>query len=143
MLRAPKVRGTEKVGIEKASRVGGTNWKGNVNASEHSAYIGESPLEYTGGSKSKCVVWILAVTFEQVVEHDFIADRNPKDVTRAVYLQGLLQGRLLALIVGFVDVDEGNTREDFKINLGLLDSLQDEGGLVACRGVEPKSGCDL
>jgi len=53
---------------------------------------------------------------EHVVEHDFITDGDSKDVTRAVGLQGLFQGRLLALIAGFVDVDEVNTREDFEIS---------------------------
>jgi len=69
-------------------------------------------------------------------------DRNAKDIARAVGLQGLLQGRLLALIASFA-VEAVNTKEDFKISLGLLNGFQDHGGLVALRVVEPKSGCDL
>ena len=127
--RAPKVRGLEI----KASSVGEADWETNVNTGEHLAYIGEIPLEQR---RSSCVVGGLALTLEHVF------DRNAKDITRAVGLQGLLQGRLLVLKVVFVDATV-NTKEDFKISFGLLNGLQNEGGLVAFGVVEPNSGCDL
>ena len=138
---APKVRGTEKVSIEKG--IGGTVWKVNVNTGEHLAYISEIPLEHSRGSKSSCAIDIQGFTVEHVIEHEIITDSDTKDVNRAVGLQGLFQGRLLAFIAGCVDVVDVNTREDLEISLGLHNGLQDKSGMVAFGGVEPKSGCDL
>jgi len=120
----------------KISSVSGTHWADwnfNVNTGEHLAYIGDMALHHI---KLICDVDRFGWRHAQEV------DRNAKDIARAVGLQGLLQGRLLALIASFV-VEAVNTKEDFKISLGLLNGLQDHGGLVALRVVEPKSGCDL
>ena len=78
-----------------------------------------------------------------VVEHEFIADSDTKDVIRAVSLQRLLQRRLLALIAHVVLVNDVYRREDFNVGLGLLDCLQDECGLVAVTAVESNARCDL
>jgi len=80
---------------------------------------------------------------EHVVEHDFIANSNARDVIRAVGLQRLLQGRLLALIAGFIHVYKVDRREDFNVGLGSLDRLQDERGLVALAAVESDTGRKL
>jgi len=107
--RAPKVRGTEEVSIEKESCVAGTDWKVNVNTGDHLAYIGEIPLEQSRGSQSNWAIDIgcHVFTVDHVVDHEIITDSNSKDVTRAVGLQGLLQGRLLAHKAGCVDVGFG------------------------------------
>jgi len=127
---APKDRAVEI--SPKGNFVVGADWKTNVNTGEHLAYIGEIPPKIVTKTSS-----IVDSTVGCVV------DRNAKDVTRAVGLQGLFQGRHLALMTGYVVVDVVNSREGFKISLGLLNGLQDEGGLVAFRVVKPKSGCDL
>jgi hypothetical protein len=80
---------------------------------------------------------------EHVVEHEFIADNDAKDVIRAVDLQGLLQGRLLALIARVVLVNDLDGEEDLNVGLGLLDCLQDKCGLVAVTTVESNASCDL
>jgi hypothetical protein len=80
---------------------------------------------------------------EHVVEHEFIADNDAKDVIRAVDLQGLLQGRLLALIARVVLVNDLDGGEDLNVGLGLLDCLQHECGLVAVTTVESNACCDL
>ena len=61
--------------------------------------------------------------FGNVVEHEFIADSDTKDVIRAVGLQRLLQGRLLALITRVVPVNDVDRGVDFNVGLGLLDRL--------------------
>jgi len=127
---APKVPVTEGGVIEESIFVSGwADWKFNLNTPEHLAYICDIPLRPI---KSICGVAKFAVKEIIVVDH------NAKDVTRAVGLQGLLQGRLLAFVLVAV-----NAKEDFKISLGLLNGLQDHGALVAFRVVEPNSSCDL
>ena len=81
--------------------------------------------------------------FEYVVEHEFIADSDAKDITRAVGLQGLLQGRLLALIACVVLVNDVDGGEDLNVGLSLFNRLQDECGLVAFTAVESNARCDL
>ena len=79
----------------------------------------------------------------RVVEYEFIADNNTKDVIRAVSLQGLLQGRLLALKARVVLVNNVDGGEDLNVGLSLLDRFQDERGLVAISAVESNARCDL
>jgi hypothetical protein len=80
---------------------------------------------------------------DYVVEHEFITDNDAKDVTRAVGVQGQLQGRLLALIAYVVLVNDVDGEEDLNVGLGLLDRLQHERGLVAVTVVESNASCDL
>lgn len=140
---APKVGSTEQVSVEETSCVGGTDWKVNVHTGEHLPYIGKIPFEKSGGGETICAIYVRSLVVEHVVEHNFIADGDAKDVLGAVGLQGLLQGGLLALIAGFVDVYEVDTRVNGNISLSLLDGLQDKGRLVAFGAVESEAGGEL
>lgn len=143
MQRAPIVHRTQQVVVEVTTCIGGTNRKVDVHSLEQLPHIGNLQLESSRGSKTIRAVYTRCTTLGNVVEHEFIADGDSKDVIRAVRLQSLLDGRLLALIGDVVLVDDVDRGVDFNVGLRLLDCFQDERGLVAVGAVEADAGCDL